>query len=197
MDKLTIVNRLLGSIGERPINSITSNHRLLGACLSIIDETNRRLQAPGWWFNIEAVTLYPNSVDGRVYVPNDCLDIRTVRQGLVHRGRVLYDVTAATDVITAPVVCAQLTRLIQIEEVPELFGSYVMYASAVLFQTQFDADGTRVSQLQAMEAAARALVRDEDTRQLDINLIRSHRALHGIVRGVESSWYINNSAGGY
>ncbi len=195
MDKLTIVNRMLGSMGERPLNSLVSNHRLLGACLSIIEETNRRLQAEQWWFNTEQTKLYPDSVDKRVYIPNDCLDIRTDQPGAVARGRVLYNTRLGTDVFEVSLVNAEIIRHIPVEEVPELFGTYVMYASTLLFQTQFDADGTRVTQLQGLVQEARAAVRDEQTRQLSINLIDLNRDLSNIIGRVERSWRRINGRG--
>jgi Tail tubular protein len=177
MNKLSIVNRMLGSMGERPINSLTNSHRLIGTCLSLIEETNRKLQAPGWWFNTEYSQLFRDAADLRVRLPGDCLSVRTDYPGAAQRGNILYDTLNATDVFPDRAVSVELIRLIDIELTPEVFSVYAMYEATLVFQTQFDADGTRTNQLREASERARGALRDQELRQLRPNLIQMNPGL--------------------
>lgn len=184
MDKLTIVNRMLGSMGERPINSLSNSHRLVGTCLSLIDETNRKLQAPGWWFNTEYTSLQRDASDLKIRLPGDCLSVRTSYPGAAQRGNILYDTINASDVFPDIRVSVELVRLIDIELTPEVFSVYAMYETTLLFQTQFDADGTRVSQLRDSAERARAALRDQELKQLRPSLINMNLGLRRLLGNV-------------
>jgi hypothetical protein len=65
---LTVVNLMLGTLGEKPLSSLTDSHALLPAALGKLDVCNNEIQADGWWFNMEDLILYPNPADS----PSTC-----------------------------------------------------------------------------------------------------------------------------
>ena len=62
MTKLDIINDMLATIGEAPLNELDARHPHVAAGLRILDQKNREIQVnggAGWWFNI--IPNYPLS----------------------------------------------------------------------------------------------------------------------------------------
>ena len=56
--KLEAVNTMLGSIGEAPVNSLTSGLVDAETAEKILDSVSREVQARGWSFNTDINLLY-------------------------------------------------------------------------------------------------------------------------------------------
>jgi hypothetical protein len=176
MLKLTVVNRMLATLGQAPLNSLSSNSRWLGACLSALDQSDVEVQSRGWWFNEETVTLQPSALDSRIYLPGDTASVSgdIVGNGIVQRGNRLYDLKNGTDLFTQEVTVT-LRRQVPFEELPEQAANWIAAEAVYWFQTTYDGDEAKTRRLDAIRQAARMMFKAEDTTQRGANLVDSNR----------------------
>ncbi len=177
MEKLTVVNRMLATLGQSPVNSLQSNNRWLGSCLSTLDQYDRDIQARGWWYNSERLTLSPSAEDGQIYLPGDTINVLpTERDVCAQRGNRLYNLhddaytfTKDTEVL--------LIRLVPFESVPELVAAYIAAEAVYWFQDNYDGDTQRSQRLNQRRLEARAEAKTEDTTQRRINRLDSNTSV--------------------
>lgn len=182
MQILTVVNDMLGTLGETPLNTLTDAHTYRGACLSTLDKVNKATQAKGFWYNRENLALTVNPLDFKIYLPGDTINVRSgAEPALVQRGNLLYDTYNGTNLFdAAKTVDVVLLRLIPFEQLPEL-AAWSIAADAILyFQRAYDGDAQRTRELALVADAARLPLHAEETRQLRANLIDSNEKLQYI-----------------
>lgn len=185
---LAVVNECLASMGEAPLNTLLEPHELKGSAQKALSRANRRIQAPGWWCNVETATFNPAPVTGFIQLPGDCLkwqsNVRAadtlVRQQakpwLVERGLRLYDTRTRSFVITEEVI-GELVREVPFEELPAVLNDYIAAEAVLRFQSNFDADNSKRQELEANWKICRAEAKAENIRQLGINLLNNNSRL--------------------
>jgi hypothetical protein len=186
MLRLTVVNDMLGTMGEAPLNAIDDAHPYRAAALSILDRVNREFQARSWWFNREELTLEPGALDSSIYLPGDTINVRTTNRNIVQRYRRLYNLDGGTYVFTAS-QDVTLIRLVPFEDSPELYAAYAAAEAVMRFQKRYDGDSEKTRTLKQELADAKAAANAEETRQVKANLIESNVRLmyiKSIVRDV-------------
>lgn len=171
MQTLSVINLMLGTMGELPLNSLEDTHALLPAMQGALDDANRRIQADGWWFNMEDLTLTPNPADQSVYLPNDCLSVRTPKYNLVKRGNRIYNLTGGTFVFTQSHLDVELIREVVFEDLPEIAASYISAVAILKFQTDYDGDTAKARQLAAEVQTAHIDINTAHTRNRRSNLL--------------------------
>jgi hypothetical protein len=176
MLRLTVVNDMLGTMGEAPLNAIDDPHPYRAAALSILDRVNREFQARGWWFNREALTLSPGALDSSIYLPGDTINVRTTDRNIVQRYRRLYNLDGGTYEFDAD-QDVTLIRLVPFEQVPELYAGFCAAESVMRFQKRYDGDSEKTRRLNEELTAARIAAQGEETRQTQANLIESNPRL--------------------
>ena len=196
---LDVVNDCLASLGEAPLNTLSEPHEFKGTAQRLLIRTNREIQAPGWWCNLEALTLKPAASTGYIQLPGDCLKWQsgvrssdTLIQGrakpwLVQRGNRLYDTRRRSFQIEDAEVTGEIVRLIPFEELPIVLNEYVAAATVLRFQSNIDADNNRRQELAQRFSIARVEARAENIRQLNFNLRNSNPRLSyikSVTRGV-------------
>lgn len=195
MQILTVINDMLGTMGEVPLNAVDDPHPYKAACVSILQRVNREFQAKGWWFNRETLTLQPNGLNGHIYLPGSTISVRTPQATYVQRGNRLYN--TAPDEGANPYVFTEemevtLLRLIPFEDTPELFAAHVAAEATLRFQKRYDGDSQKTRQLAEEAKAARIEANSEETRQGKVNLIESNERLtyiKSLVRDVRGRLY--------
>jgi len=175
MQTLTVVNRCLATLGEKALASLEEPHPFKGDALSCLSNKNKAIQARGWWFNQETLTLNP-MVNGRIALAGDFINVRTYDPNIVERNHYLYDSLNGTDIFTNSVK-VQVIRLIPFDALPELAASYISAAAVLAFQVDFDGDSTRFQQLTKEESEARIMVTKDDIRNKQVNMIASNPRL--------------------
>lgn len=153
MQTLDVVNTMLGTMGEKPLNSLNDPHSYRGACLSTLSRINKQVQAKGYWFNREYLTLQPSALNGHIYLPGDFINVEVPRSPtrdttqIVQRGRRLYNTEGgvytfdhAVDVI--------LIRLVPFEDLPEAAAQHIAAMAVYQFQTEYDGDTAKGRQLE-------------------------------------------------
>lgn len=176
MRKLDVINSMLGSMGEAPLNSLAEPHGFKGAMLGVLTRINKARQAIGWYFNRETVTLPPSATDSGIYVPGDTLGLYGKESKYILRGRRLYDATTGSVVFTAPAEVT-LVREIDLEELPELPFQCIASEAVYTFQKNYDGDSTKTRDLREEFGRLLAELRAENTRQAKANLIFSNTRL--------------------
>jgi hypothetical protein len=171
MQVLTVVNTMLGTLGESPLNALSDPHAFRGAAVAELNKADNKVQARGFWFNRELLTIEPNVADGRLYLPGDAISVMVPnRLDLVQRGRMLYDTVNGTNIFTAGVQ-AVIIRRVAFDELPETAAEYIAAKAVVSFQSQYDADNNKTALLRQAEAEARMEFNAENTRQARVNVI--------------------------
>jgi len=190
MQTLTVVNEMLGTMGETPLNTLEDPHTYRGACLSTLDRVNREVQAKGWVFNREFLTLQPGALNGHIYLPGDFIAVRVQRKRsgaatrtIVQRGRRLYDTgsygSEGTYVFTES-VDVELVRLVPFEDLPESPAAHIAAVSVVEFQSKYDGDVAKTRELVARISGPMgtlAALQSEETRATQVNMIESNPRL--------------------
>lgn len=148
LQKLDIVNQMLGLQGERPINDLESTHPSLSGALLYLDSWNAQIQATRWWFNTENATLTPQLGTGFIRLPNNTLafDIPNRSPNITTRGDRLYNLDTQSYVFESPVQ-GVLHRLIDFDDLPILARAYIGARAKLGFQDSYDADQIKTANL--------------------------------------------------
>lgn len=173
MTELEVLNQMLGTLGEAPLQDADDEHPLLPAAKRRLRQTSQTELARGWWFNREVVTLNPEPDLEIVKVPNDALSIDPVdtNSTIVQRGFRLYD-TALTTYNIGVAVKVQLIRDLPFDSVPYNMQNLIAAASTKLFNLDYDGDSTKLKQAEQAEKMARIELGREEIRNADVNLFR-------------------------
>lgn len=193
MDTLTVVNRMLGTMGEKPLNSLLDTHALMSAMQGALDNASNTIQAKGWWYNMEKQTLTPSPIDASLYLPNDCLSIRTGSADLIKRGNRIYNLDGGTYVFTLSKLDIELIRFVVFEDLPETAAAYIAAQSILDFQKDYDGDTTKMRQIMAEAMQAKVDNDIEHVRNRRRNLIQSNERLQqlkAVTRGARRLTYV-------
>ncbi len=137
-DELDAVNDLLAAIGESPVSTLEgdSNADVVNA-RRILNKVNRTVQSKGWTFNIEEVTLQPDTFSKLIPWLPTYLDIQVSGGNpYKNRGGYVYDRVNKTDEFTAPIT-VNMIQLIPFSEMPTQFRDYIIVKSARIFNRNF------------------------------------------------------------
>jgi Tail tubular protein len=175
MQRLEVVNAMLATMGAVPLNTLEDPHAFRGACLSVLEAEDRRIQAIGWWANMENLTLNPTT-DTRIPLPGDFISVRTPKRNCVQRGRFLYDLDAGTPFFTSS-VDAVVIRRVPFADLPESLAQYIAAECVLKFQRKYDGDSTKTRDLERDAGVARAEARTDHIRNRRTNLLDSNVSL--------------------
>lgn len=137
--ELEAVNDILAAIGESPVSTLEGDTNAdVVSARRILHKINRREQSKGWTFNIdEEASLAPDADTG--LIPFLSSYLRVVSAGgtpYMNRGGYVYDRTSRTDTFTSP-ISVQLVTLLEFDEMPEVFKSYIVTKAAKEFNISF------------------------------------------------------------
>lgn len=145
MSELEAVNRMLGSIGQAPVNSLSvSGIGDVDKAKSQLAETNRDVQTTGWsWNTDEAYKLTPD-VDGHIAVPLGALDVvptdklRTITiRRHPSKGMALYDVDEGRfEFPDDESIECRIIWGFPFDDLPQAARTYIATAAARRFQAQ-------------------------------------------------------------
>lgn len=172
---LTVVNEMLGTLGEAPINDIDAFHPLVPRAVTTLETMNYTIQSDAWWFNTEALTLVPQVDTGHILLPSDCLSVDSVGSSprLAYRDGRLYNTDDATYVFASRVTVI-IKRLVPFEQTPPSARAYIGARAVQKFQTSIDGDSTKMRELKADTASAYIVFNAEHIRNSQVNFL--HRS---------------------
>lgn len=175
LSQLDVINDMLATLGEVPINSLEEGHPLVPAALRILSTASAREQAKSWWFNKELTDLVPDDT-GSIYLPNDVLRVDPEQDTLnyVQRGRRLYKPFEASAVdkykFTTKVRC-WLVREVPFDDLPIPAQMVISYSAQLDFMKAYDADQQKVQQVTLLYRDATLTLNAEHTRNVGANIL--------------------------
>lgn len=137
--KIEAINSLLATIGESPVNSLTSG--LVEASLAdqTLDNVSRAMQSMGWSFNTDLTFKLTPDANSEIALPANCLHVDTTslrmsaESDLVQRGMKMYDRVKNTYTMTEAIE-VDIVVLLDFEEMPESARRYVTVRAARILQ---------------------------------------------------------------
>ena len=133
---------MLSTIGESPVNSLTSGLVDADTAETILNEVSRSVQAHGWNFNSEPDYTVAADTSGNVVLPTEILradlansvtKYRSTKQEYVQRGNKMYDKIKHSFNIGTPLKL-DVVVLLDFEVCPEVARRYVTVKAARIFQ---------------------------------------------------------------
>jgi hypothetical protein len=159
--KLEAVNVMLTSIGESPVNTITSSTTTdVSIAIQILNNVSREVQSVGWHFNSDTNYKLVKNTAGEIELPSNCLRVdnsyKDADLDLVERARKLWDRENHTYIINKD-VRVNITWFLDFIDLPETARRYITIRAARIFQDRMLASETlhtfhQVDELQALAA---------------------------------------------
>lgn len=181
---LTAVNSMLSTIGEAPVNSLTSGLVDAETAETVLNEVSRDVQGMGWNFNSERdygvnyVTDATSPDFGKV-VLNDSIiraDIaqtetksRSSKNEYIQRGSVMYDKLNQTDIINKNLKL-DVVVLLDFEVLPEVARRYITIKAARLFQERVVGSDNLSAMNRADEQQAFFVLKEMESDNGDYNI---------------------------
>lgn len=181
MQILTVVNRMLATMGELPLASLTDNHALLSTAQDKLEQVSREVQSDGWWFNMEELRFTPSPIDSNIYLPNDALEVRTEQYNLVKRGQRIYNLQGGTYVFPT-YLDVILLREVGFEDLPEVAAGYIAARAVLGFQTDYDGDVAKARTLAEDVRLNLIQINAANTRNRKVNFVASNVRLARLKR---------------
>lgn len=180
--KLDIVNAMLRATGERPHNTLQTQHPSVLTAIDKVNEKNDEVQSRGWWFNRERHFRMVPDGNGHIAIPQNALSFSLVSPALqrsthegkvryVQRGDTVYDSWNHTDVLPAgTVLYADLTTLLPIEELPLVAFNYLRAICVREFYEDDDGDLQKASKLEERQIMAWNQLRSSELKAVGTSI---------------------------
>lgn len=137
--ELEAVNIMLSSIGEAPVNSLSSGLVDAELAQTTLHNVSREVQAAGWSFNTEYNRSYALDGAGELLLGNDVLKAdmcatRTESFDLVQRGTKMYNRAEGTYILTDGPIKLDVVVFLDYTLLPEAARRYITIRAARIFQ---------------------------------------------------------------
>jgi len=180
---LDVINDMLATLAELPINSVDEGHPMVPAALRALSTANAREQAKSWWFNKELTDLVPDT-SGNIYLPDDVLRVDPQANNLnyVQRGRRLYkpfETSAGNKYFFSHTVRCWLIREVPFEDLPVPAQHVVSYAAQLDFLKAYEADQNKVQQVAMQYKESWMTLNAEHTRNIGANMLLRRGGVYG------------------
>ena len=166
--KLEAVNVMLSTLGEAPVNSLSSGLIDAEMAEQILDNVNREVQAQGWNFNTETDYTIAVNTAGEIELPSRFVRVdlaksetkyRSSRNEYVQRGNKIYDTVQHTYVINKALKL-DVVVLLDFELIPEIARRYVAIRASRIFQERVLGSTNISAQNRTDEQQAQLALRD-------------------------------------
>tara|TARA_R110000796_G_C14555146_1_gene434280 strand:- start:2209 stop:2832 length:624 start_codon:yes stop_codon:yes gene_type:complete len=166
--KLEAVNVMLSTLGEAPVNSLSSGLIDAEMAEQILDNVNREVQAQGWNFNTETDYTIAVNTAGEIELPSSFVRVdlakseakyRSSRNEYVQRGNKIYDTVQHTYVINKALKL-DVVVLLDFELIPEIARRYVAIRASRIFQERVLGSTNISAQNRTDEQQAQLALRD-------------------------------------
>ena len=140
--ELQAVNSMLSTIGEAPVNSLSSGLVDAETAETVLNEVSRDVQSLGWNFNSEPDVVVGKGVDKKVLLDENVVradlaqsetKYRSSKNEYVQRGRYMYDKVLHTDLIDKDLTL-DLVYVLPFDQIPEVARRYITIKASRLFQ---------------------------------------------------------------
>jgi len=171
MNTLKVINKMLTTIGEAPVNTLDDPDELTAKAISMLDYETIVLQSSDLWFNHYPAVL-PLDVNSEIVLPPNTVMVDANNTSIIQRGLKLYNKYNNTYVFATPLEVS-LTVHLDFEEMPMTARLYVAATAVWLFETQEQADGSVSNILRFNLERAKNRFQDENLQQQNQNIYRN------------------------
>lgn len=185
--KLEAVNTLLSSIGEAPVNSLTSGLVDAETAEIIINAVSREVQSQGWSFNTDLEREFTPDANKQYVIPTNVLRIdmgqrRSDTLNVVQRGNKLYNRATNSFFFDESVSSIKMNTvvLLDFEELPEAARRYITIRSARIFQDRVVSSSELHGFQQRDELVALVELKDADGEVVD-NSIFDNNSFYSVL----------------
>jgi len=190
--KLEAVNSMLSTIGEAPVNNLSSGLVDAETAETILNEVSRDVQAYGWNFNSEPDFTFSANTDGHVVLPVEIIraDIaksttkfRSSKTEYVRRGNKMYDKINHTFNIGKEVKLDVVT-LLPFDQCPEVARRYIAVKASRLFQERVVGSDTLSAMNRQDEQTALFALREMEGDDGDYNIFDDYSTASVLDRSI-------------
>jgi len=169
---LSIVNEMLGLLGELPVNDLDAFHPVVPRALASIDTAQSTIQSDQWWFNVERPTLVPQVGTKYILLPSDCLSVDSFARtpNVSMRDGRLYNNDDSTYEFDDEVQVI-LHRLVAFDDLPMSARAYVGAEALLHFQNSIDGDAVKTQLLTDRRTRAYITFNSEHMRRVKANML--------------------------
>lgn len=185
--ELDAINIMLGTIGESPINSLDAATGVVDAVTarSILAEVAVQVQEEGWHFNTEyEFVLSPDAGTQEIYVAPNTIEVDvspyTTDVDVAIRGNRLYDRKNKTYKFSEDIK-ADLTILLEFNELPQAARHYITIRSARVFQQRVVGSQLLGAYTEQDEARALRAMRRYEARTGDYNILTGNYSVMRVI----------------
>lgn len=157
LTELDAVNRIIGTIGESPIDTLDDMTDVDSInAYRILQDISRQEQSRGWSFNrIPHFTLTPDTYSHKIPWNNNFLFLKANhhRHKLIRQGEFIKDLRRDSVIFEHP-LDVEVVLYIPFDELPEAMRNYIIAKACFVFQQNYFGDDSLVktTQMQMQEA---------------------------------------------
>ena len=177
--ELDAVNHILMSVGESPVNTLTTQSPEVAIAQNTLRQVCREVQSEGWVYNTEYEFPFVVDTNDEVLIPPTVLqlDVNKFKHrddyDVVKRDGKLYDRYSHSykfkDIDT---LFCDVVWFFEFDDIPQVFRDYIASRASRIAVTRMVNDETAVKLLTADEAQLRALAVEYDTQQAEYNVFQ-------------------------
>lgn len=175
MDELEAVNTLLRNIGTSPVNSLTVGHPDVQAARTVLDQTRKRIQRRGLWFNTDYdVLLQPEATTKKILVQN-VVELDINNREIIKRGDYLYNRLYQTYQFDGPVTVRKMVQYVEWDDLPDVAKEYAVYRAGAQFVRDELEDESLVRDLKEEARLAQIEMEAQHLRSQQLNSFQHQR----------------------
>lgn len=191
MQKLDMINRMLGSVGENPVTDPESQHPSAIKARTTLSTTSALVQKMPWKFNTDEAILMAPNLQGEIALPENTLSFEPLGEtSVVERGKRLYNAFTHTFVFTTGVY-GNLRLHLAPEDCPEDIAQYIAAYSVWQFYLDDDGDGEKATTYMQERERMRIAARDYDIRIRRLNVNNKPEVARLMSRVRPASGYVS------
>jgi hypothetical protein len=200
--KLEAVNSMLSTIGEAPVNTLSSGLVDAETAETILNEVSRSIQAQGWNFNTEPDYTIIADSDGNVVLPSNVLradladsqtKFRSSKNEYIQRGNKIYDKRQHTFNIGKDLKLDVIV-LLDFTDLPEVARRYITVKSARIFQERVVGSDTLSAMNRNDEQEALFALREMEGDNGDYNIFDDYGTASVLDRSIGTKVIRNGSS---
>ena len=176
--QLQAVNSMLSTIGEAPVNSLSSGLVDAETAETVLNEVSRDVQSFGWNFNSEPDVVVGKDLNGMVKLADNALradlahsetKYRSNKNEYVQRGLYMYDKVQHTDIINKDLKL-DIVYMLDFTQIPEVARRYITIKAARLFQERVVGSDNLSAMNRADEQQALFALKEMESENGDYNI---------------------------
>lgn len=180
--ELDAVNSILMSVGETPVNTLTTQSPEVAIAQSTLRQVCREVQSEGWVYNTEYEVPFTVNSNDEVVIPPAALQVdvnkykHTDTYDVSRREGKLYDRYNHTFKFTdEDILYVDVVWFYEFDDIPQAFRDYITARAARQAAGRMVSDADTIKILQIDEVNARANAIEYDTQQGDYNMFNDAR----------------------